>query len=45
MSAAYFAIQAIPQFMMLMWGRIKNVESKNCGNRGYLVAIKGRKIG
>ena len=36
----------IPRFTLLMWGHIKKTaESKKCVNRGYLVVIKGNKIG
>ena len=35
----------IPRFTLLMWGHTKNRGSKNRLNRGYLVALKGRKKG
>ena len=35
----------ILRFTLLMWGHIKNAESENSVNRGYLVVSKGRKIG
>ena len=36
----------IPRFTLLMWGHIKKpAESKNRVNRGYLVVLKGWKIG
>ena len=36
----------IPRFTLLMWGHTqKKHGSKNCVNRGYLVVLKGRKIG
>ena len=35
----------IPWFTLLMWGHIKNAESKNCANQDYLVVLKGIKIG
>ena len=36
----------IPRFMLLMWGHQKNTtEAKNRVNQGYLVVLKGRKIG
>ena len=36
----------IPRFTLLMWGlKKKNRRSKNRVNQGYLVVLKGRKIG
>ena len=35
----------IPQFILLMWGHTQKTQTKNCVNRGYLVVLKGRKIG
>ena len=41
-----FGRTGIPWFMLLMWGsKRKNRGSKNRINRGYLVVLKGRKIG
>ena len=40
-------IQAFSQFTILMWGRThtKKCRNKNRIDRGYLVVLKGRKIG
>ena len=36
----------IPRFTLLMWGHIKKMaESESRVNQGYLVVLKGRKIG
>ena len=34
----------MPGFTLLIWGHIKNAESRNHVNQGYLVVLKGRKI-
>ena len=35
----------IPRFMLLMVGQKKNRRSINLVNQGYLIVLKGRKIG
>ena len=49
LSSEEFQTTGIPQFTLLLWGHIKTAKSKNCVNQcpdqGYLVVLKGRKVG
>ena len=40
-----FQSTGIPRFTLLMWRHKKKRGSKNLVNQGYLVVLKGRKIG
>ena len=41
---SFFFNLSIPRFTLLMWGHKKN-RGSNRVNRGYLVVLKGKKIG